>query len=215
MKRLLTLLFPFFLLASAGAEEWRSYERQCSITLPDTEPWQRGNAYRLPAGEMIFTAAHMETRQVVTVVVIPDFPTGDISNPAASNRFAESLTAQGFTVAKQKRIEWIGRPFIEIVGRRLNDVTGELVSVTRATIDKNKTAYLVSTFGLGNERRMEDERFMRVLNSFRFDEGEKKPAANSSPLMRYYRFSYIACAVAMVMLIIAFAVMYIRTHRRD
>ena len=213
MKRLLILLLPLFLLASAGAEILRSDEHRCTITLPDNEPWQRGNVLRLPAGEMIFNAAHMETKQAVSVIVMPDFPTKNLDSPAAFARFTEIIKAQGFEIKSRTPMEWLGLPFIEIVGRRLNDISGELISVTRATIVEKK-AYLVNTFGRGDESRMEDERFMRVMKSFRFMDADEKPQINTAPLMRYYRAGYITCIVVMLVLMVSFSIMYLRTQRR-
>lgn len=212
MKRLLTLLLPLFLLATAAAEELRSDEHRCVITLPDNV-WQSGNIQRLPVGEVIFNAANMETKQSVSVIVIPDFPTSDLDSPAALARFTEIIKAQGFEVKSQKTMEWLGRPFIEIIGRRLNDATGELVSVTRAAIVEKK-AFLVSTFGRGDESRMEDERFMRVIKSFRFMDASEKPLTITVPFLRYYRAGYILCIVVMLVLMVAFTIMYIRTQRR-
>lgn len=213
MKRLIILLLPLFLLASAGAEELRSDEYRCTLTLLNTEPWQTGNVQRMPVGEMIFSAANMETKQVVTVIVIPKFPSSNLDTPAALIRFTEILKAQGFEIIKHSPIEWLGLPFIEIVARRLNDATGELVSVTRATI-VDKKAYLVSTSGRGDESRMEDERFMRAIKSFRFMDPDDKQVTAPSPYVRYYRAGYIACLVVMLALSAAFAIMYFRTQHR-
>ncbi len=214
MKRLSILILPLLFLASARAEEWRSDAQRCAITLPDSEPWQKGNAVRLPSGEMIFSASNMDNRQAVTLVVIPDFPTNNVGSSASIARFTESIAAQGFEVVKKTPLEWNGLAYIQIVGRRLKDATGELVSVTRATI-KDKTAFLVSTYGRGDESRLEDERFMRVMKTFRFLDGEENAVASTpSPFMRFYRIGYSTCAVLMFVLMTAFFGMYYRTRRQ-
>ncbi len=213
MKHILTLLLPFFLITIAHAEELHFYEHHCAITLPDTEAWQNGNTLRMPAGEMIFNSVNMETKQVVSIIVIPNFPTNNISTPAALTRFKEIITAQGFEMKTQKNIEWLGQPFMEIVGRRLNDASGELVSIMRATI-LEKTAYLVSTIGRGDERRMEDERFMRVISSFRFLDPDEKLLTATPLYLRYYRAGFNMCLIVMLVLTAAFTIMYIRTVRR-
>lgn len=213
MKRLLTFLLPFFLIASALAEEWRSDEHLCAITLPSSEPWQMGNATRVPAGEMIFSAANMESKQVVSVIVIPDFPTTNVNSQASVARFGEIVTALGFEIKSRTPMEWLGRSFIEITGLRAKDASGEQVLVARATIFQKK-AYLVTTFGRGEESRIKDERFMRVIQTFRFMELDEKQQAAPSPFMRYYRTGYIVCLIVMLVLIAAFAIMYFRTMRR-
>ena len=213
MKRLLTFLLPIFLIFSAAAEEWRSDAHLCAITLPNNEPWQFGNAARLPSGEMIFSAANMEDKQSVSVIVIPDFPTNNVLGQAAISRFSEMLTAMGFQTKKKTQIEWLGLPFVEIIGERPNDASGQQVLVTRAAIVEKK-AYLVTTFARGDESRLEDERFMRVLKTFRFLEPNQKQLTGPSPFMRYYRAGYVVCLIVMLVLMFAFFIMYIRTRRR-
>ena len=213
MKRLLTLLLTLYSLTSANAEEWRSDAHRCAITLPQTEAWTVGNASRLPAGEMIFSAANMETKQGVSVIVIPDFPTSSIASQAAITRISEIVTALGFEIKNKTPIEWLGRSFIEILGLRSKDASGELVSVTRATIIEKK-AYLVTTMGRGDESRIEDERFMKVLKSFRFTDSDEKPVSNANPNIHLYRMGYITCLVVMLILMSAFVIMTLRTKRR-
>lgn len=181
--------------------------------MPDSEPWQVGNASKLPAGEMIFSAANMESKQALMLIVIPDFPTNNVSSQAAISRFSEMITALGFQASKRTPIEWQGRPFVEIIGLRPNDATGEQVLVARAAIVEKK-AYLVTTFGRGDVSRSEDERFMRVMKTFRFLEPDQKPLTGPSPYMRYYRAGYIVCLIVMIALLAAFSIMYYRTMRR-
>ena len=212
MKRLLTLLILFFLLARAGAEAWHSDEYHCALLLPDTEAWQRGSATRLPAGEMIFSAANMETKQAISVIVIPDFPTSDINNPAVITRVMECIKAQGFSLMKQEPMEWLGRPFIQFTSQREDAASGQLTSVARAAMSGN-SVYLVNTYARGDENRAKDERFLRVLETFRFLEMQASVPPEANPLFRRYRLGYMTCAGVLVALVAVFATVMFFTRR--
>ena len=206
-------MLPLLLLSSALAEEWHSDEYHCSLVLPDTESWQRGNAFRAANGELIFSAKNPETKQSISVIVLPDFPTSNLNSPATLKRLRAILREQGFEMKTESYMEWNGHPFIEIVGVHPDDSKGKFISVARATIIGRKV-YYVSTSASGDESALGDDKLMRVINSFRFINQDEKLQIKEAPLIRYYQGGYVVSLVLMCVLVTSFFLMYFRTRAR-
>jgi hypothetical protein len=98
MQRLATLLLILLLFAPAHAEQWVSDQFRCSLSLPEGESWSRGAPTRVPSGEMIYISSHPESKQAISVIVIPRIPSNDLGNPAVISRIMENLVGLGFAV---------------------------------------------------------------------------------------------------------------------
>jgi hypothetical protein len=214
MKRFLA----FFLLAflgAASAQEIVLDQYQCIITLPAGEGWQRGVSMRIPAGEMVFNASRPDTRQVFAVVVLPNMPTDDIEAPGITNRVLETLSAIGYKTGPPKFIQWKGAKYAQFVGRRQDPQAADFISMTRATL-RNKVLYLMLIDGRGDESRLADPHFMRVMESFRFEE----PAAGirvaaADPLFKAYRLGAYGCVVAAAVLAFLYGGVMLATRRQS
>ena len=217
MKHLLPLILLLCLLLRAHADEWRSEEYGVALTTPSNEPWQRGSAAKIPAGDVVFFSTNMDSKQCVAIVRIPDLPTNDVQLPAMVARLKETLVSLGFTAVSASPLVWKESVFVQFIARRSSEVQAKTVCVARATIREN-IAYLVLTYGRGSEDSLQDKDFTRVVDSFRFiDPGEFAPADLSpmlDPLFRKNRMTYRVCLAVVGVLICIFTGMMLGTRRR-
>ncbi len=215
MKHLLPVLL-LCLLLTANAEEWRSEQYGCALMLPSNEPWQRGNSVPLPAGEVIYSASNMDSKQSVMVVYIPDLPTNDVRKPAMVERLKGTLASLGFTTTTAMPLERGGLIYMQFTARRTGEGQAKTVCVARATIRQNH-AYVVLTFGRGDEDRVNDKDFMRVMETFHFVDPAALSAADVppalDPLFKKNRAAYRICLAVAGALVCAFGVMMLATRR--
>ncbi len=216
MKHLLPLLL-LCLLLTARAEEWRSEQYGCALILPSNEPWQRGNSSPLPAGEVIYSASNMDTKQGLMVVHIPDLPTNDVQMPAMVERLKGTLASLGFATTTAVPLERDGLIYVQFIAQRMGEGQGKIVCVARATI-RQAQAYLILTFGRGDEDRVSDKDFMRVMDTFHFVDPTALSAADMppalDPLFNKNRIAYIICFGVAGMAVCGFGVMLLATRRR-
>jgi hypothetical protein len=196
MQRVATFLLVFLLLARAGAEQWISDEFRCSLSLPEGEAWMRGAPTRVSSGEMIYTSSHPESKQTISVIVIPRIPSNDLGNPAVVSRIMENLVGLGYAVTGHAPVKIGEADFLEFIATKKESAAIEVAALARATMREN-TIYLALTSAPGDEEKTQDKYFRRVIDTFSLANTtaqSRNPLLD--PLFHNYRITYIACAVA-------------------
>jgi hypothetical protein len=214
MLRPLALFVILALTLRTFAADHVSDIHRFAITLPDSEPWIKGNVQPLGReAEIVFSFVNMESREGVMVVRIPKFPTNNIMNEAVISRLVEVLKMQGFSVISHgpRQVERI--EFLEFISRRTDQNSGNMIAVSRATL-REGTVLIATFFGKGEEDLALDVRFLRILDTFRLL-GEQKAISSplTDPMHGYYRVSYIACLAAAGVLTLLFVFVLFRTRR--
>lgn len=188
---------------------------ECALSLPAGEGWQRGYAQKLPEGEMIFSATRPESRQVFAVSLLPDMPSTDITNPGIVARVLETLGALGYKPGTPAFIDWKGQKCVQIFARRDEAAARDFICVVRAVM-RGRNIFVVMTVGRGDEDRVKDPLFMRVVESFRFLEAPAHTySVYSSPFFSLYRISAYTCGGAAVVLVAIFIVIMTTVKRRS
>lgn len=216
MPRIIALLLLIRLAATATlAADHISDQHRFTISLPDTESWMRGNVQPLGRdAEIVFSFVNMESREGVTVAMLPKIPTNNIMNQAVISRIIELLTLQGFTVLSHAPRTVNGLEHLEFVGRRTDENGKKIISISRGLL-RDGTVYLTTFFGVGDEDRALDASFLRVINTFRLLDDRKAVATPEiDPMFSLYRPSYIACLSAAGVLALLFAIIMFRTRKR-
>lgn len=207
------IFFSTLGLAPVIADEWISEKYRCAMTFPGSESWLPGTLQGLPAGEIIFHSNFVQNSEGIMVIVVPDQPTSDMSNPAFVRNIGEVLMSVGFATESYKQLDWLERPSGQFIARRKDAVFGSAVGVARATV-RERSLYLVMAYGKGEADRADDKRFTRVLESFRFiDSGSNGAVALTARESSRYWIGSVASASAAVFLAALFcAVMFFTRH---
>jgi hypothetical protein len=211
------LRITLLLLAAAGlpravADDWTSEKHLCALTIPTTESWTAGMKQALPVGEVILHAISMDTNEGIQVTFVPEMPTTELRDPDIEKRIQELLILQGWTLESGLELKWQDRQFLQFVGRRRDAVFGQMVGVSRATIRKGDL-YVVTAYARGETSRVNDPKFMRIMNTFhlldRATPVVAKPSDDQRPM---HKFALLGTVGAAGLLLVAFAVMMYRTR---
>ncbi len=211
MKRLL-VIFLLLLTAVVSAQEYTLENYKCAVTLPPGDKWQKGYPQKLQLGEMIFNAVRPEAKQLF-LIVVTDVPVDNPGSPAVVARMMEVAGAMGYRASEPAGIEVDGVKYVQFIGRRSEANASEVLMVARGTV-REKMIYLTMMVGLGDETMVKDERFMRVLKSFRFLVDQTvAPPPSANPLYGRYKMGMIVCLSTVVGLAIFFGAVMLATQR--
>ncbi len=210
MTRLLAFLL-LLLSVAARAEEITFDTNYCGITLPDNETWQRGNAQKIEGGDTIFNATQIETKEAFAICVLPNIPANDLRNEGVTAVVLRTLGVWGFQSGPPKWVDMKGIPCLQFVAKKSEPEP--LLCVARASM-REKTLYLELMMARGDQSLMENPRFFRVMDTFRFvdPESEVAPLA-SNPLFSLYRKGAYACVALVTALGLMFAGVLFFTRR--
>jgi hypothetical protein len=211
IRVLITLLL--LLACPVGAADWRSELYGCAWNMPAGEPWQENPAQKVAQAEMIYNAMHMDTKQTVSVVLLPAMPTRDLQNPAMIQRFLQALISMGYAISDQSVKLDQKPPYIEFVGTRTDATFGELFCMARGMMRENN-GFLVLTLARGNVEMAASERVQKMLDRFSFFEVIKMPEKGPDPMLQQHRLLYILSGSSAALLMIAFAVAMFFSRRR-
>ncbi len=203
MRHLLTLLALCISIISAqAAEQWRSDRYGCSLTFPEGESWVQGTPLPLPAGEMIYTATHAQSKQSIAVMVIPKIPNNDLENPSVINRIMEPINHIGYQVISHAPVVINGEKFLQLAGRRGETATVSIICLARASLREN-TLYIALTSARGDEDLTSDKHFLRVIDTFSFaTPAGKTERVATGELVPLYITTYKATAIAIGALLV-------------
>ena len=188
---------------------------RCALTFPDSESWLPGSRQGIPNGEIVFHADYAQNNEGILIIVVPDPPTSDMSNETVTRSIGEVLTSIGFAPESFTRVEWLGRPGAQFIGRRKEAVFGSAIGVARATVFE-RNLYIVMAYGKGEADRAEDKRFTRVLDTFRFvEKGTLRTALGPEMTFRHYKIGTIASAAAAGVLATLFCMVMFLTRPKS
>jgi hypothetical protein len=209
---LCTLLLIFAAtLPRAAADEWISEQYHCALTIPTQESWTGAVRQTLPEGEVIFHAVSMVSSHGMMITHVPDMPVGDLGNSALVKRITELLELQGWSVEPPTPLVWKNRQFLQFVGQRRDVVSGKLIGIIRATV-RERNLYVIAAYGKGEADRAVESDFMRVMETFRFNEKTAVIPDKAEVPPSLYHAATIGVGVSVAVLIAAFAAVMFRSR---
>jgi hypothetical protein len=211
MRRLLAF-FLLFLPLLVRAQEIVLDQYGCSVTLPAA--WVRGDARKLPTGEMILQASRADTDQIFVIVVLPNIPTNDVESPGVASRAAECIANLGYKAPPPELKPWKGTKCWQFMARRPDAAAAGFIAIARAVLS-NKTIYLTMMIGRGDEEKAKDLLFMQLMDSFQLlDIRPPEGPSKNDPLYGTYEIGAYICGGVVVVLLILYSIMLLATRRR-
>lgn len=208
-------LLAFFLLllpCLARAQEYVLETYKCAVTLPPGERWQRGFAQKMPVGEIIFNAVRPEAKQLF-LIMVAEVPSDNPGDPGVVSRMRELVSAMGYKTGAPEGIDVAGVKYVQFIATRPEDSAGDIVAVIRATV-RDKTIILKMMVGTGDEKMVNDDRFMRVMRSFRFIADQTQiPPPTAMPYYLTYKLGAIVCFSTAAVLMVAFWIVMMVTRK--
>jgi len=212
-RLLITLLsFVAAWLPQAIADDWTSEKHLCALTIPTSESWTAGMKQQLPNGEMILHAVAMDTNEGIQVTFTPEMPTTELRDPEIEKKVQELLIVQGWTPVSGMEVKWQDRQFLQFVSRRKDAIHGPMIGLSRATIRKGDL-YVVTAYARGDTNRVEDPKFMRIMDTFHLLESRTPVVAKDDRSeRRMQKFAVLGSLGSAGLLVAAFAVMMYRSR---
>ena len=206
------IFFATLGLSAAIADDWISDRYKCAMTLPLSESWLPGSLQGISHGEIVFHQNYAQNSEGIVLIVVPEPPTSDMGNDTFTRSIGEVLMSVGFAPESYKQFEWLGRPGGQFIARRKEAVFGSAVGIARATVFE-RNLYIVMAYGKGEADRVDDKRFTRVLDTFRFVEKGNLPTALGPDMtIRHYKIGAVASAAAAGLLAALFCVVMFLTR---